>query len=123
MVLESDDAEPGQWMAALAQLPLPIAAIYTSGGKSIHALVRIDASSKHDWDAKAAEIEPVVIPLGADPRAISAVQLTRLPCCERLGTDGKDGKYVPYPQPRLQRLLYLNPSPDGTPICRQEVLR
>ena len=123
LVLESDEAAPAQWLSALAQLPLPISAIYTSGGKSIHALVRLDASSKEDWDAKAAEIKPIVIPLGADPGAISGVRLTRLPCCERLGTDDKNGNYVRYPQPRLQKLLYLNPTPDSTPICELEVLR
>ena len=123
LVLESDEAAPAQWLSALAQLPLPISAIYTSGGKSIHALVRLDARSKADWDAQAAQINPIVIPLGADPGAISGVRLTRLPCCERLGTDDKNGNYVRYLQPRLQKLLYLNPTPDSTPICELEVLR
>ncbi len=123
LVLESDEANPALWLAALAQLPLPISAIYTSGGKSIHALVRLDARSKKDWDAQAAEIKPIVIPLGADPGAISGVRLTRLPCCERLGTDDKNRSYLPYPEPRMQKLLYLNPTPDSTPICELEVLR
>ena len=33
---------------ALAQLPLRIAAIYSSGRRSIHALIRMDATSKAD---------------------------------------------------------------------------
>jgi len=123
LVLESDEAAPAHWLSALAQLPLPISAIYTSGGKSIHALVRLDARSKQDWDAQAAQIKPIVIPLGADPGAISGVRLTRLPCCERLGTDDRDGAFVPYSEPRMQKLLYLNPTPDSTPICELEVLR
>jgi len=123
LVLESDQADPLQWLSAVAQLPLRIVAIYTSGGKSIHVLVRLDASSKQDWDAQAAQIKPIVIPLGADPGAISGVRLTRLPCCERLGTDDRDGAFVPYSEPRLQKLLYLNPTLDSTPICELEELR
>ena len=102
LVLENDTADSRDWLACLAQLPLRIAAIYTSGGKSIHALVRLDAESKADWDAQRDRIKPVVVILGADPNALTAVRLTRLP-----GTLRGD---------RPQRLLYLNPEPDGTPI-------
>ena len=123
LMLESDQADIRLWLSAVAQLPLPIVAIYTSGGKSIHVLVRVDATSKLDWDAKAAVIKPIMIPLGADPGAISAVRLSRLPCCERLGTDDKDGNFVPYPEPRMQKLLFLNPTPGEMPICEMEVLR
>ena len=101
-MLENDTADSRDWLACLAQLPLRIAAIYTSGGKSIHALVRLDAKSKADWDAQRDRIKPVVVILGADPGALTAVRLTRLP-----GTLRGD---------RPQRLLYLNPEPDGTPI-------
>ena len=45
-VLESDSAPWRKWLAALAQLPLPIAAIYSSGGRSIHALVLVEDDSK-----------------------------------------------------------------------------
>ena len=105
LVLESDKANPEHWLAALVQMPLPIAAIYTSGGKSIHALVRLDADSKADWDIQAAEIKPTLVTLGADEKAISAVRLTRLPGCERAEKS------------KMQELLYLNGNPDETPIC------
>ena len=52
---------PADWLAALAQMPLPIAAIYTSGGRSIHALVRVDAESKAHWDGIAASLKPALI--------------------------------------------------------------
>ena len=59
--------------------------------------------------------------LGADISSLSAVRLTRLPCCERLGKEDKDGKYQKFADgPHLQRLLYLNPAPDGTPIAQQK---
>jgi hypothetical protein len=102
LVLENDEANSGEWMACLVQLPLKIAAIYTSGGKSIHALVRLDAESKKDWDAQRDEMKPVLVTLGADPLALTAVRLTRLP-----GTMRGD---------KPQELLFLNPDPDGKPI-------
>src|SRR5689334_21353738 len=96
MVVESDKADAGQWLSVLAQLPMPIAAIYTSGGKSIHALVKIDAASKVEWDAKADEFKPALITFGADKRSLTAVRLTRLPFCQRLGTEDDEGRYVKF---------------------------
>jgi len=102
LVLESDKADTGDWLRLLLQLPLAIVAIYTSGGRSIHALVRVDAADKTEWDNIKAKVAAVLVPLGADRGALSAVRLSRLPQCWR-------GE-------RLQELLYLNPAADGTPI-------
>lgn len=110
LVLESDEAPPELWLRALVQLPLPLVAIYTSGGRSIHALARVDCESKAQFDSLRDDLIPVLCPLGADAAAITAVRLTRLPGTLRHGTKGKDGKLQPYPAPRLQRLLYLNPN-------------
>jgi len=101
-VLESDQAEPEDWLRCLVQLPLRIACVCESGGRSIHALVQIDAGSKQDWDAKIATIKPILVTLGADPAALTAVRLTRLPQAHRGN--------------RLQRLLYLNPAPADSAI-------
>lgn len=101
-VLESDEANPRDWMTMLAALPMPIAAIYTSGGRSIHALVRVDASSKRSWDEMIRAVKPRLVELGADPDALTAVRLSRLPQAWR--------------GPRQQRLLFLNPAADSTPI-------
>jgi hypothetical protein len=103
-------------------MPPPISAIYSSGGNSIHALVRLDAQSKAHWDAEAADLKPALVTLGADRKAISAVRLTRLPLCQRLGKFDARGNYVSFPEPRMQLLIYLNGTPDGTPICEQEPL-
>lgn len=116
MVLESDSAPEDLWLRAVCQLPLPVVAIYTSGGKSIHVLCRVDAASKQEWDALAADLIPIVVPLGADPATISAVRLTRLPGMLRHGTRGPDGKTVLFPTPILQRLLFLNPKASAVPI-------
>lgn len=104
MVLESDEAPDDLWLNFLAQLPLPIAAIYTSGRRSIHALVKFNLDSKEEWDGIKRQVAPLFTKLGADAGALSAVRLTRLPGC--------------YRGDNLQRLLYLNGSPEpGLPIC------
>ena len=99
LVLESDEADAAVWLAALVQMPLRIAAIYKSGGRSIHALIRVDAESKADWDAKALELKPLLTVLGADPGAITAVRLTRLPGCYR----GQEGPPAPTEPPVRKR--------------------
>jgi hypothetical protein len=104
-VLESDKADADDWLRCLVQVPLRIACICESGGRSIHALVRVDAASKPDWDGRIGAIKPILITLGADRGALSAVRLSRLPQAMR-------GE-------RVQRLLYLNAQPDGVPILNQ----
>jgi hypothetical protein len=104
-VLESDKADADDWLRCLVQVPLRIACICESGGRSIHALVRVDAASKQDWDNLMGAIKPLLITLGADRGALSAVRLSRLPQAKR-------GE-------RVQRLLYLNAEPSGLPILNQ----
>ena len=116
MVLESDEAPAELWLRALVQLPIPIVAVYTSGGRSIHALARVDAASKESWDMLRNDLVPILCPLGADPAAMTAVRLTRLPGTLRHGSRGKDGKMKPYSEPCMQRLLYLNPKASACPI-------
>ena len=115
LVLESDVATETQWLAALVQLPLPIVAAYTSGGKSVHSLIRLDADSKTQWDAQRDALMPVLCVLGGDPAAMTAVRLSRLPGCLRYGTRGPNG-LIRYDEPRLQRLLWLNPEATAMPI-------
>ncbi len=104
-VLESDQACTDHWLSFLTQFPAPIAAIYTSGGRSIHALLRVDASTKAEWDAAIISLKRILKVLGADPAALSAVRLTRLPGCWRREKGG------------FQKLLYLNPDiTAATPI-------
>jgi hypothetical protein len=91
------------WLKILVQQPLQIVSITDSAGKSIHALVRVSASSKTHWDAiKSQTLRPSLVPLGADDGALSAVRLTRLPGA--------------YRGEQRQELLYLDPASDGTPI-------
>lgn len=112
-VIESDKARAKLWLAALVQLPLRIAAIYSSGGRSVHALVQVGARTKMEWDAEKIAMKQALVTLGADPGAMSAVRLTRLPGCER--------------NRKLQKLLYLQPKPEMRPLIelppRRDVLK
>jgi hypothetical protein len=108
-VLESDELSAVDWLRVLVHSALPIAAIYTSGKRSIHALVKIEVPSKSTWDAAKKTLISLVCPLGADPAALTAVRLSRLPGCLR-GTE-------------LQRLLYLDPSASRSVIRLLPALR
>jgi len=104
-VLESDETEAIEWLKLLVQFPLEISAIYSSGGRSIHALIRVDAINKVDWDEAIVPVKGWLTQLGADPAALTAVRLSRLPQM--------------YRGDRRQELLYLDPNPDGVPICHK----
>ena len=113
-VIESDTIPEPTWLRILAQLQDPIAAIYTSGGKSIHTLIRINAETPAEFNTARATLLARLTPIGADPAAITAVRLTRLPGCTRLSKG----------QNALQELLYLNPHPQpGHPLHTQPIRR
>lgn len=96
-LIESDTVELGLWLRVLSKLDLPLVSVTTSGNKSAHAIVRVEAKDKNEWLDKMSEIADLVVPLGADPAAMTAVRLTRLP-----GITRKDNG-------NTQRLIYFNP--------------
>jgi hypothetical protein len=61
LVLESDKADVRDWLGFIVQVPLRIEALYTSGGRSIHALVRVDCRTKKEWDAAKQELMPFLM--------------------------------------------------------------
>lgn len=121
LVLESDAAPLREWMGALARLPLRISAIYSSGGRSVHALIRIDAVTKAHWDdIVKRQMQPglkFLVLNGADPGVFSAVRLSRLPGALREGKMDREGNYGRFARPSLQKLLYVNPLPHARPLC------
>jgi hypothetical protein len=110
IVLESDVAPADQWLAMLVQQPLAIVALYRSGGRSIHALVRINAKNKAEFDRERDRMRVKYCPLGADSAAMSAVRLTRVPNVIR----GDNFAY--------QKLIYLNPKPIARAIWQEKTL-
>jgi len=97
ILIESDSVELELWLRVLSKITLPIVSVTTSGSKSAHALVRINAKDRADYLDKASEIADLLVPLGADPAAMSAVRLTRVPGCIRKDTG------------KAQTLIYFNP--------------
>jgi hypothetical protein len=112
-VLESDHSEyDALWRKALVQLPLAICAIYTSGGRSTHALYRVPETvfTKPEFDdfvrGPGLSIKNQLVPVGADPAVFKGVQLSRLPGCRR---EEKE---------TWQRLLYFSPNASEQPISK-----
>lgn len=120
MLWESDDAPEALWLNAIAQVRLPIVAITTSAGRSLHALVRVNARSYDEWvqmrgKAPSARSEGtglmgLLTMFGFDPQSLSnPTAAMRMPNVMREGKM-KDGKLIPFEQgPRKQRLVYFNP--------------
>ncbi len=136
MVLESDAARTDHWLNFIVQLGLRIVALYTSGGRSVHALVRVNADSRSQWDEMCRLMQPILSLLGADPAAMSSVRLTRLPGCVRrgkmrqelyrdpsTGAEEKRSVYHRFESPLMQRLLYLNPDAAAAPILNLQPVR
>lgn len=81
----------------------PITALIDSGGKSVHAILRVECETRADWEREVeGKLFPrVLVPLGCDPACRNEARLSRLPGHYRREKDA------------WQRLLYLNP--EGTP--------
>ena len=91
----------------MAQVPLPIASITSSGGKSIHLLVRWGSSTKAAFLEDLDKVQPGLVRYGADPYAMTAVRLTRLP-------GGMRGD-------RQQKLLFLDPKAEALPVVTRPI--
>jgi hypothetical protein len=107
LLVESDELPIEIQLSLYARLMLGVAALVTSGGKSVHAVARIDAESEADFKAGAAHVLRRLTPFGVDPSNRNPSRYGRLPGVLRsIGATG-DGQ---------QRLLYLNPQPKGGSI-------
>lgn len=133
LVLESDVADPKDWLAFLVQAPLRIAAIYTSGGRSVHALVQVDCATRQAFEAEKTALAPflsVCLMAGADKGPLSMLAPTRLPGCWRGGKvkppekPGAAWGFFPFKDgPHLQKLLYLRPNPPVRPLIELPAMR
>lgn len=140
LVLESDKADLKDWLGFIVQAPIKIAAITTSGGRSIHTLVRVDCRTAAEFAEQKQRMAPFlagVQVLGVDTGPMNVLAPTRLPQCWREGkvvppppptpgvtvARGKWG-FFPFPKgPKRQKLLYVQPAADGRPICELPELR
>jgi RecA-family ATPase len=84
------------------KLRLPIAALYASGGRSIHCLVKMDCADAGEYREQVARILKMLAPYGFDAANKNPSRLSRLPGASREIGANENGE---------QRLLYLNPEP------------
>lgn len=107
-LLECDALPVELQLSLVAVLPLPISAILTSGGRSVHAWVRLELRDLDEYRSATVEMLEILEAYGFDGANKNPSRLSRFPGVERtLGALG---------DPR-QRLLYLNPNAKSpTPI-------
>jgi len=105
---EFDSLSRDDQLAFWAAVPLPVAALIDSGGKSIHAWIQMPAGIRTaaDWELQVERnlYQQLLIPLGVDPACRNEARLSRFPGHYR----SEKGAF--------QRLLYLNPEPLPRPI-------
>ncbi len=106
-ILESDLLPAELALSLFSRLPLPIAAILSSGGKSPHAWVKVDCLNAEEYRGKVERIYALLARFGLDPNNKNESRLSRLPGAKR--EIGKQGAGE-------QRLIYLNPEPDEAPV-------
>lgn len=104
-VVEFDGIPLEQQIQFWAGAPLPIVALVSSGGKSIHGWIRIDAANVDEWTLRVeSNLFAILRAIGADPACKNEARLSRMPGHFRAETQN------------WQRLLYLDPV--GGPITR-----
>lgn len=97
LLLEFDNLPLEIQLSVFGFLPVPINALITSGSRSIHAWVRLDAASAEDYRNTAGKVFQLLTSLGIDRANRNPSRLSRLPGVKR----GNTGK---------QRLLFLDPT-------------
>jgi hypothetical protein len=99
LLLENDRVSLPEQAALLAAAPLPIVAVVTSGNRSLHAWLRLDAADEITWRTTAAALFDRFAPAGFDRQCATPSRLARLPGFVRNDSGGQ------------QRLLYLTATP------------
>lgn len=99
-LIEFDKTPLEMQMAFFAKCKLPVAAVLKSGGKSVHAWIKIGAADKEQFKERAKRLTEAMKPFGSDAANKNPSRLSRLPSAVRKIQAAGDG---------VQRLLYLNP--------------
>ena len=99
MLLESDAVPIETQLALFNRLKLPIAAIISSGGKSVHAWLKLDSKSADEYSQMVKSVMELLEPFGIDQSNKNASRLSRLPSAKRTIKAAGDG---------MQSLIYLD---------------
>lgn len=102
VLLESDVLPPEMQLSFIAKLRLPVAMILSSGGKSYHAWLKVDAPNAEEYRRLTKQLFQRLKPFGFDAANSNPSRLSRLPGATRV-IGAHDGG--------AQRLVYLNSDP------------
>lgn len=83
LLLESDTGAPEQQLAVIQATGLPVSAVIDSGGKSLHAWVKVDAPALEEYRRRVARVYELPLVRGFDPANKNPGRLTRLPGARR----------------------------------------
>jgi hypothetical protein len=99
-LIEFDDIPLHLQLALVSKLKLPVAAIISSGGRSIHSWLRLDAKDSSSYRQIVEKLYATLSPFGICGNNKNPSRMSRFPSVHRsIGSQG-DGR---------QRLLYFNP--------------
>lgn len=80
VLAEWDDLSFDEQHKRLLKSGLPLSAIVTSGGKSCHGWVRVDAKTREEWEKRRDEVHAL---LGCDPKNKDLARVSRCPGAHR----------------------------------------
>jgi hypothetical protein len=83
VLLEWDTGTKEEQRARIARSNLPVTAIVDSGGKSVHAWVRVDAKDRAEYDARVAQVFALFADCPPDKQNKNPSRFTRLPGAHR----------------------------------------
>jgi RecA-family ATPase len=86
VLVEMDAQEKATQEKILRDSGLPISVLIDSGGKSIHAWVRVDAVDRAQWDERRDVIYETLAAKGIDPKNKNPSRYSRLPGADRDGS-------------------------------------
>jgi hypothetical protein len=100
MLLESDKLPMELQLSFLGKLRFPVAALISSGGKSVHCLIRMDCADRDKYREQSGRILDMLLPYGFDAANKNSSRMTRLPGVARQIGANANGE---------QRLLFFSP--------------
>jgi hypothetical protein len=107
LLVESDDLPPDLQLSFFLKLELPVVALISSGGRSIHCIVKLDAPSAEEFKRLADHILGRLARFGIDQKNRNPSRYSRLPGAQRvIGAQTLLGE-----DSGQQRLLYFNHQP------------
>jgi len=83
VLVEFDEGDMRQQWQSILQSGVPCTAILTSGKRSVHAWIRVDATDAKQFSERVQEVYDYFIPLGADEKNKNASRYSRLPGMKR----------------------------------------